>query len=211
MAAFDIVRGLRFVPRSEWGASPQFPRLGAQVDRNRRTHVVIHHTVMIDSGDDTPNIWESEDEVFHMMRRLQTVRPDLGLDVPYSFVAFMTSENSGLYICEGRGEDRVGAHTKGHNTAAIGISFSGDFENKPVEPVEVAARMPLLSFFLGWLRFNPSHPAYGDFRPMNNLGSLQPQNRRVFFHQDFKMTDCPGSRLKLHLTQVDFIAPRAIV
>ena len=67
--------------------------------------------------------------------------------------------------------------------------------------------MFLVSHFLGWLKFSASHPSYGNFDPMSNLGNLRPQNRAVFFHQDFKNTDCPGALLKPHVAQVRFINP----
>ena len=119
---FEIVPGLIYVPRDAWGADPEFPRLGRKVPRSRRTHVICHHTAMTDPNDESPNIWESEREMFKMMRRLQVVRKkDLGADVPYNFVAFLFRKQSKIYICEGRGEDRTGAHTKGHNTAGIAI------------------------------------------------------------------------------------------
>lgn len=210
MPKFDIVPGLRFVTRDSWGANAAHPRLGAKVARTKRTHVFIHHTVMIDTADETPNIWDRETDIFKMMRRLQTVRAaDLGADVPYNFVAFFTKANNGLTICEGRGEDRAGAHTKGHNTAAIAVSFAGDFQNADIENVEIAKRMPLLSFFLGWLKFDASHPDYGDFSPLKKLGTLQPQGRRVFYHRDVKNTACPGAKLEQHLNQVDFLDPNA--
>lgn len=206
MSGFDIARHLRFVPRSGWGASPRYPREGHKVARDRRTHVFIHHTVMVDR-DDSPNIWETEAEIFAKMRSLQTARPDLGLDVPYSFVAFMTTLNDGLYICEGRGEDRSGAHSVGHNTASIGVSFAGDFENRPIADEEIAKRMPMLSAFLGWLKHSASHPDYGSYEPMKNLGSKRPKDRAVFVHQDIKATACPGAKLIPHLAEVAFVAP----
>jgi len=207
MAKFDIAPGLTFVSRSEWSPNNAHPRLGDSVPRNARTHVFIHHTDMEDEHDSTPNIWESESRMYAMMRELQVVRPDLGLDVPYNFIAFMNSVNGGLYICEGRGEDRTGAHTKGHNTAAIAVSFAGSFESMAISPLEIASRMSLLSYFLGWLRYNPSHPDYGDFAPMVNLDKLTPEGRRVWYHQDVKNTDCPGAKLMTHLPQVRFTRP----
>lgn len=209
MAKFDIVPGLTFVDRSSWGADPQYPRKGHKVGRDKRTHVIIHHTVMVDNDDKSPNLWETENEVFSMMRKLQTVRPDLGFDVPYNFVAFLMTGSPRVMICEGRGEDRSGAHTIDHNTAGIAISFAGDFENKAIDSTAISERMPLISNFLGWLKFSSSHPAYGNYPPMLNLGELQPtKDRAVFFHQDFKNTDCPGEKLKPHLAQLTFADPR---
>jgi hypothetical protein len=203
---FEIVPGLVVVPREDWGADNALPRLGNKVPRSRRTHVICHHTVMPDNSDTSPNIWETEREMFSMMRRLQVVRrKELGADVPYNFVVFFSSTRSKVYICEGRGEDRTGAHTKGHNTAGIALSFAGDFHNNPVNAVEVAERIHLVSFFLGWLRHNPSHPDYGQYSAMRNLGVLRPQDREVFFHRDFKNTACPGKNLEPFLKQLTFL------
>lgn len=205
MARFSIVPNLNFFSRSEWVANTNLPRLGGRVPRQARTHVFIHHTVTPDS-DSTPNIWETEDEIFQRMRRLQVIRPDLGLDVAYNFVAFIMADGA-LNICEGRGEDRSGAHTKGHNTRAIAVSFAGNFEDLSVEGAELKDKMKLLSFFLGWLKFDPSHPDYGQFREMRNLGSLAPAGRKVFAHSDVKATACPGSKLLRHLDEVDYLDP----
>ena len=58
--------------------------------------------------------------------------------------------------------------------------------------IEIASRMSLLSYFLGSLRYNPSHPAYGSFAPMVNLDKVVPQGRKVWYHQHVKNTDLPG-------------------
>lgn len=208
MATFEIVEGLTFYSRSEWATNGNLPRLGGVVSRDQRTHVFIHHTVTPDS-DDTPNVWETQTAILSRMRRLQTSRPDLGLDVPYNFVAFVMGDGS-LAICEGRGEDRVGAHTKGHNTNAIAVSFAGNFEDLSVEGADLSGKMKLLSYFLGWLRFDPSHPNYGTFDAMANLGSLRPSGRAVFAHSDVKATACPGSKLLNVLNEVEFLDPASV-
>ena len=208
MAKLQIVPGLIFVNRDGWNANTALPRLGGLVEPSARTHVIIHHTVTPDN-DASPNVWEDEAKVFARMRALQTVRPDLGLDVPYNFIAFLFGTDA-LMICEGRGEDRSGAHTKGHNTAGIAISFAGNFEGAAVSDAAMAARMPLLSQFLGWLKFAASQPGQIPHRPLKNLGSLRPSGRNVFFHKDFKNTDCPGKLLEPHLRTVDFLVPETL-
>ena len=205
MSKFEIVPGLIFVNREGWKPDTALPRLGGLVEPSARTHVIIHHTVTPDN-DASPNVWEDEGEVFARMRALQIVRPDLGLDVPYNFIAFLFDSDA-LMICEGRGEDRVGAHTKGHNTAGIAISFAGNFESAAISDSAIAKRMPLLSRFLGWLKFSASLPGQPPHRPLKNLGALRPSGRNVFFHKDFKNTDCPGRLLEPHLRTVDFLAP----
>ncbi|MBW4707809.1 N-acetylmuramoyl-L-alanine amidase [Roseobacter sp. YSTF-M11] len=206
MARFEIVPHLNFFSRKEWVTNTVLPRLGGRVDRSDRTHVFIHHTVTPDS-DSTPNIWENEEETFARMRQLQVIRPELGLDVAYNFVAFIMA-NGDLNICEGRGEDRTGAHTKGHNTRAIAVSFAGNFEDLSVDGADLKGKMKLLSYFLGWLKFDPSHPDYGQFREMKNLGSLAPSGRKVFAHGDVKATACPGRKIVRHLDEVDFLDPK---
>ncbi|MCW3835993.1 N-acetylmuramoyl-L-alanine amidase [Sphingomonas canadensis] len=205
MGGIAIAPGLRLYPRSAWGADARLPRLGHAVSREAWTSVFIHHTVMPDR-DATPNLWEGEAEIFAMMRSLQRARPDLGLDVPYSFVAFLMA-GGGLAICEGRGEDRSGAHSVGYNGSGIGIAFAGDFENGAVAQAEIAARMPMLSAFLGWLRTDASHPDYRRFVPMRRLGSRRPPpetGRAVFAHCDIKATACPGKKLLACLGAVTF-------
>ena len=209
MAKFEILPGLTFVDRSGWGAKSTFPRMGHRVPRSKRTHVIIHHTVVSDVNDTSPILWETLPEVYRNMRRLQTIRPDLGNDVPYSFLVYLMAKKNAMVICEGRGEDRSGAHTKGHNTAGIGIALAGNFHEDNVAGIEVAKRMYLLSGFLGWLRYAPSHPDYGTFSAMKNLGSMRPAGRAVYVHQDFKNTACPGKRALPHLSQLAFTHPDA--
>ena len=204
MAQFEIVPDLVFVSRSEWVTNTALPRLCHPVPRESRTHVFIHHTVTPD-GDATPNEWESEGEIFSRMRSLQTIWPDLGMDVPYNFVAFIFGDSK-LVICEGRGEDRSGAHTVGHNTNAIAVSFAGNFEDIEISQSALTRRVPL-SNFLGWLKHDPSHPSYGQFAPMRNLDSLKPSGRNVWYHSDVKQTACPGKHLEAVFGDVKFTRP----
>ena len=177
-------------------------RLGNLVDRSDRTHVIIHHTVAPADTDATPNVWEDDSEIFRAMRDLQVERPDLGLDIPYNFVAF--AQPTHLTTCEGRGEDRSGAHTKGHNTKGIAVSFAGNYEDTDIDPDVLATQIDAVSAFFHWLKTNASHPDYGNFEPMRNLGSLPPSTRMVFTHRDFKATACPGQHLIIKLAAVSF-------
>jgi len=205
MARFTIVRGLTYLDRIGWRARPDLPRLGYPVARDQRTHVIIHHTTITDT-DSTTNLWETEREVQQQMQRLQTVRPQLGLDVPYNFVLFLMNQNPpAVFACEGRGEDRTGAHTKGHNTTGIGIAIQGNFQ----QHIDITRFVPLISFFLGWLKFDPNGPGYGGpYPPLSNLGQLKPAGREVFCHRDFSATHCPGHSVMAILPQIRFANPR---
>ena len=183
------------LPRADWGPKP-LPRLGAIINRSVRTQVFIHHTDVVDHGS-TPNEWESLDDVKSRMRDLQTIREDdLGADVPYSIVAFCMS-NGDLVLCEGRGVDRLGAHTKGHNTRGIGIAFQGNFEP---EDTPLPAQLDAHAIALGiWLRTLREQEGFV------NLGSDHPAGREVFAHQDVKSTDCPGRHLIKRLPLIRFL------
>jgi hypothetical protein len=185
---------LIILSRADWGARTDLPRLGTVVDRTRRTHVFIHHTVVVDD-DSTPNEWESVDEVKRRMRQLQTIRrADLGADVPYSMVAFCMS-NGDLMLCEGRGIDRSGAHTAGHNTPALGISFQGDFEND-APPARLDLHLAAVSSWLRRLR---------EQEGFVNLGTVRPLGREVFGHRDVKASDCPGKHIFDRLSLIRYL------
>ena len=180
--------------RSDWGARTDIPRRGTIVDPVKRTEVFIHHTVIVDD-DPSPNRWETVDEVKSRMRRLQIIREqDLGADVPYSMVAFSMS-NGDLVLGEGRGLDCSGAHTRGHNTSALGIAFQGNFETLPL-PVHLDAQLAALGNWLRQLR------EQGGFV---NLGTERPHGREVFAHRDIKATACPGEHLFAKLSAIRFL------
>lgn len=180
-----------FLTRPAWGADPALPRLGAPVNPDERTEVYIHHTVAVDS-DATPNVWETLDEVKSWMQRLQTVRPDLGLDVPYSFVVFFMPDQ--LVICEGRGWARQGAHTAGHNRTAIAFGVHGNFQIPTFG-------LPLWLAPLGeWIALESTM--------LPNLGTVKPPDRDVWGHRDSgALTSCPGDHLYANLQHVRLVAP----
>ena len=181
-----LTSNLVYLSRSAWGADAGLPRLGYLVPKGRRTHLIQHHTVGEDD-DDTPTLWETEAEVKQEMRRLQTIRwnpgqpDDLGADVPYNFV-FFCMKNGDLYVCEGRGEDRTGAHTAGHNTEGIGCAWHANFHRYPFARRYIQPA----SWLFGWLK---------NERGMVNLGTVKPAGRDTFGHKDFKNTACPGQHL----------------
>ncbi|MFQ5694614.1 MAG: hypothetical protein ACE5HB_01340 [Terriglobia bacterium] len=179
--------------REEWGADPAHPRLGKAVPPAERTEVFIHHTVVVDE-DVSPNEWETVDEVKAKMRQLQTIRPDLGLDVPYSMVAFCMADGD-LVLGEGRGLERSGAHTRGHNRKALGIAFQGNFERTPL-PGHFEQQLVDLGDWLRELRTE---------KGLVNLGTVRPVDREVWGHRDVKDTLCPGRHLFERLALIRFV------
>lgn len=184
-----IQPGLILYSRKEWGARTNIPWLGHPVNRLDRTEAIMHHTVIIDN-DATPNRWETLAEVFSKMRQLQTIRPNLGLDVPYNFVAFHMADGS-LVICEGRGFDRTGAHTHAHNTEGMATAGEGNF----MIGQTVVPYVDHWSRWWGWLQNDEG---------MENLGSKHPTRGIAYGHRDFIATGCPGDELYLIIPQLTF-------
>lgn len=170
----SITPRVSYMERSDWDNSGQ-PRLGYSVARSVRTELIVHHTVAIDNNDGSPLVWETDAEVINHMRLLRTIRPDLGLDVPYNFVAFMRP-NLTLTVCEGRGLDRAGAHTHAHNTSGVATSMAGDFHNYPLGDF----LSPFVLALNDWFHWQKGQ-----------LPNLQVING----HRDYNGTACPGKYL----------------
>ena len=174
---------ITFIPRAQVGYDETLPRLGYYVPPAKWEGFVTHHTVGADS-DDTRNRWENLDEIIAKARYHQRVRPDLGLDVPYSFLIFwwLDSEVWKLVVCEGRGWHRTGAHTAGNNTRLIAEGHVGDFRYIEGVPDEV---LDDGMYSLGaWTRSQAL--VEGIDLPVPEIGG----------HKDYKTTtSCPGGRL----------------
>lgn len=192
--------------RAEWGARTDLPRLGEIVDPDAATHLFIHHPVGVDN-DATPNVFETVEECVRRMRGLQTVRPDLGLDVPYNWVAFLMEDQ--VLICEGRGAYRKGAHTQWHNVDGRAICVYGDFQTHPV--FGLARWMPTLGHFAWDVRTGNAAATAGG-APLRNLGNAKPApGRDAWGHREAKDpegnnvsggTSCPGTYLFAELHHI---------
>ena len=201
--AIQLSPRVLYLTREDWGADTSIPRLGGPEDprrpggyplvpRSERIYDITHHTVIIDS-DTSRNVWETLDEVKAQMRRLQRIRPDLGLDVPYNFVVFLMADGT-IIVCEGRGYDRSGAHTAGvdaqgryFNVSGVAQSFQGNFEDYPID-------------IWAWL------PGINDWnahkkRTFLNLGTANVCGQMFCGHRDhsrfssLNATACPGQHL----------------
>ncbi|MEM6795053.1 MAG: peptidoglycan recognition family protein [Acidobacteriota bacterium] len=186
-----------YLSREQWGADPAHPRRGYRIGPARRTAVFIHHTTAIDRGDASPNTWESLDEVRAQLQALQIARPDLGLDVPYNFVAFCMADGD-LVIGEGRGEGRTAAHARGFNRSALGIALAGNFDRLPL-PEQLDSQLAALGGWLAELRRSRGFEQLGTSRPDPETA------RQVFGHRDVKSTQCPGDHLWRRLGLIRFL------
>ncbi len=190
----EVTPKVYVVSREEWGANPKYPQRGHQVPQTNWKHTTFHHTVIVDN-DATPNLWETRAEVYQKMRQLQIIRPDLGNDVPYSWVIFLMADNT-IIVCEGRGLTHTGAHTIGHNSDSQGIAFEGDFENFEIN---IRPWIPQVNSFLGWLKFTA---------PCPNITARPhplPTAQTVYYHSMFSTTACPGSAIKRNINAFRYI------
>ncbi len=193
-----IAPDVQYLSRAEWGADTDLPRLGTTYPADEPTEAIQHHTVIIDN-DATPNRWETAAEVIVKMRQLQTIRPDLGLDVPYSYVAFPMkyTHKIGLILCEGRGPYRRGAHTMYHNRTGRATAIEGNTEIG----VPLDEYVGMMSYAWGWIK---------DEHGLVNLGSVRPERGGVVFgHTDFRREDdrrtwtvCPGENMMAVIDQL---------
>lgn len=160
-----------FLDRAAWHADLSLPRLGHVVPRAQFVGLVAHHTVIVMPDWDHDGIIDGDlDDIRRYMQHLQIARPDLGLDVPYSFVVFRGVDEYDHIVCEGRGFDRTGAHTAGFNSSRYGVALAGDFTS-------VAPTIGMLAG-VRWIGAQLDDP----------VGA-----RPTLGHCDTKATACPGA------------------
>lgn len=154
--------------RSEWGAG----KLGSGhlVDHHQFKGLVVHHTVITSPP-------PTEAGVAAYMRSLQKARPDLGPEVPYSFVVFRAARRDDCWVAEGRGFGVTGAHTQGFNSSRYGVAYAGNAEVDEITPGVLAGYR--------WVGQHLSVP------PVATIG-----------HRDTKATACPGAHLYALLGQL---------
>jgi hypothetical protein len=154
--------------RTQWGGGAL--KAGHLVDHHQFRGIVAHHTVM---AAPRPDI----DDIITYMRRLQKARPDLGLEVPYSFVVFRGPSNSDCVVAEGRGFGVTGAHTSGLNSTRYGVAYAGNASVDPITPGVLAGYR--------WVGRRISGTAVA------TIG-----------HRDTKSTECPGHHLYAQLDEI---------
>ncbi len=187
---------IEWVSRSEWGSTAvteEFISSRRSQTPNKKTEIQVHHTAAIDIDDSTPNRWDySEAQAY--MRRLQFVRPDLG-PLPYSENLAASEDLEIVWVFEGRGVLKQGAHTKGHNVPGVGFGVFGNFDKSDVD-----AAAALITAVQDRCHFYKTDPNW----QLINLGSvLSPHGWTAWGHRDSSNKSCPGNSLYPQLS--DFV------
>lgn len=175
-----------WVPRSTWGSSQStedFIRDRRGDPAEGKTEIHIHHTAAVDSDDATPNRWDYDEAVAYMQRLEWVRKSDLG-PLPYSENYAVNEELDRVWVFEGRGWVKRGAHTGGHNIPGVGLGAFGNF-NKD-DPGAAAAILEAMQERVLSKRTGP----------LPNLGNTKsPNGWNVWGHRDSKATACPGDQL----------------
>ncbi|CAC5388582.1 PGRP [Mytilus coruscus] len=154
---------ITIIPRDTWGARPA---RSSSVISVPVPNIYIHHT--------DGNQCTSSSACITRMTQIQNYHMDArGYDdIGYSF---LIGEDGKIY--EGRGWDRIGAHTKNYyyNSRGYGISFIGNFMFRAPNTAALNAAKSLIQCGIHNGKISGSYDLYG--------------------HRDIKSTLCPGDTL----------------
>ncbi|KAK3597725.1 hypothetical protein CHS0354_006078 [Potamilus streckersoni] len=156
------LKNLNLMTRAEWGARDT---RNTEYMATPVSIVFIHHTAMSRCQD--------HESCCQELRRIQNFHmDDRGWDdIAYNY---LIGENGCVY--EGRGWNRVGAHTAGWNKVAIGLSLLGDFTSVAPDPRALDAVRNLLDLGVAEGKISANYKLYG--------------------HKDVRnTTECPGQKL----------------
>lgn len=163
------------VPRAQWGArAPRLAKLDAL--KGDWSRITIHHSAET-SSDPIGGSFEDSAQTLRLIQKFHMDDPGhLWGDIGYHFLI-----DSAGRIFQGRELKWQGAHAGGDNNFQnIGICLLGDLERRPPTP----AALKSLETLLGHLRSKHKIPV-----------------SRVYSHDHFKVTDCPGPALKSWLAK----------
>jgi len=151
------------VLRSEWGARPPSYNIGALPNKPVGM-AFVHHTVTA--------ACTTKDACMAQMRSIQNFHMD-GNGWPDVGYNWLVGEDGRAY--EGRGWDKIGAHTLGYNDVGVAVSVIGDYTGRVPNAAAQAA-------------------VQNTFDCAIQQGILQ-ANHELFGHRDAGCTACPGDSL----------------
>lgn len=115
-----------------------------------------------------------------LVRQIQTLHINsdyIGDDIGYNF---LVGGDGAAY--EGRGWDKIGAHTKGYNSRSIGVAFIGDFREEEPTNQQIVALLKLI-------------------RDGVKLKKIS-ENYKLFGANQVQQTESPGKKLIRILTKL---------
>jgi hypothetical protein len=182
--------------RDDWGGGDV--RSGHPVPESQIVGWVQHHTAFALRDFDGDGFLRGDlDDARRYMRTLQTARPDLGGEVPYSWVIFPGSSDDTCIIAEGRGRGRTGAHTAGLNSTRYAFAIAGNTD----------ADLPLTPGMIRGMRWLASQVIVVA-SPVPTIGH---QQAPPYFQNGVNLnaTGCPGGNGLAHLAELQppFSAP----
>ncbi|RUS84892.1 hypothetical protein EGW08_007361 [Elysia chlorotica] len=151
------------VPRSGWGA--RAPKSVTYLTNQPVQYAFIHHS-------ESPADCMTRERCAAAVRSFQNYHMDTRgwSDVGYSFL--IGGEGT---VFEGRGWDRVGAHTGGYNSVGLGFCFIGNFGSQSPTAVQLDAAKQLITCGVSKGKIRSDYTVRG--------------------HRDMGSTSCPGDTL----------------
>ncbi|MCX8019180.1 MAG: N-acetylmuramoyl-L-alanine amidase [Chitinophagaceae bacterium] len=159
--------------RTEWGCPQGQGRVSGVGTSPAVTHLIVHHS----AGSNTSTNW---DAVVLSIWNLH-VNTNGWSDVGYNW---LIAPNGQLYEGRGGGENVIGAHFCGTNSATMGVCMIGTYTSVPVTDTARATLVRILGYKACQSTINPLgqslHPASG----LNLF--------HISGHRDGCATECPG-------------------
>ncbi|XP_052091264.1 uncharacterized protein LOC127728087 isoform X2 [Mytilus californianus] len=166
----DICEDISLITRDEWRA-----RLPKSIEFMEKPvmNVLVHHTAGL-HGEDTQMCSQ-------IVRSIQNLHMDDNKwdDVGYNF---LIGEDGCVY--EGRGWNKVGAHTLGWNKNSVAFAFLGNYNDRRPNPLALKALRDAMSSGIKNGHISPYYTLYGhkDKRPTDSPGNYLYAELRNFKH-----------------------------
>lgn len=185
---------IEYLSRSQWGSlatTETFIENRYSAAAAEKKTIQVHHTASVDKADTTPNRW-TQPRATAYMKSLQWVRPELG-PLPYSINLAASEDVETVWVFEGRGVLKVGAHTAGHNRDGLGLAVFGNFDIK--DDPAAAALIAAMETISRDLRNGTSAVPWLNYHLPNLGNTTSPQGWEAWGHRDSSTKSCPGNTL----------------